>query len=218
MLSRDAAYARFERAFSSYVERALADSPRARELCRALAGRTLLMVISGIDLQIQVVVGEQRLQLRRVTNGAADATAVDTAAADVTLRGTPLAFLAALGGNVEQLVAGRRLLMSGDEQLAPQFQELARLLHPGLEAGLAKFVGRVPAHLATRALAALQHWGRAAGRSLLDNSADYLAHESRDLVPRAEAEQFLSGVEALRQSVARAEARVAQLDQRLAHP
>ncbi len=211
MLIRDAAYAQFERAFSSYVERALADSPRARELCRALAGRTLLMAISGIELQIQVVVGEQRLQLHRVVTGA-------TAAADVTLSGAPLAFLAALGGNVEQLVAERRLLMSGDEQLALQFQELARLLRPGLEAGLAKFVGRVPAHLATRALSALQQWGRAAGRSLLDNSADYLAHESRDLVPRAEAEQFLSGVEALRQSVTRAEARVSQLDQRLAHP
>jgi len=214
LLIRDAAYAQFERAFSSYVERALADSPRARDLCRALAGRTLLIVISGLELQIQVVVGEQRLQLHRVTAGADGATG----AGDVTLRGTALAFLAALGGNVEQLVAERRLLLSGDEQLALQFQELARLLRPGLEAGLAKFIGRVPAHLATRALSALQQWGRAAGRSLLDNSADYLAHESRDLVPRAEAEQFLSGVEALRQSVARAEARVSQLDQRLAHP
>lgn len=213
MLSTDAAFGQFERAFASHVEGALADSPRARALCRELSGRTLRIEISVVDLLLQVSVGEQQLQLRRVITGAADA-----AAPDVTLRGTPLAFLAALGSNVEQLVAERRLLMSGDEQLATQFQELARLLRPGLEAGLAKVIGRVPAHLATRALSALQQWGRAAGRSLFDNSADYLAHESRDLVPRAEAEQFLSGVESLRQSVARAEARVTQLDQRLARP
>ena len=210
MLNWDAAFEQFSHTFSSYVKRALADSPRARELCRELSARTLRIEITGVGLQLQVMVGEQNLQLRRVTTG--------EAAADVTLRGTPLALWAAAATDPQRLIAERRLTLSGDEQLAPQFQELARLLRPGLEAGLAKFIGRVPSHLATRGLHALQLWGRAAGRSLLDNSAEYLAHESRDLVPRAEAEHFLSGVEALRQSVARAEVRVAKLSERLARP
>ena len=208
MLSRSAACGQFERAFSSYVQGALTDSPRARELCRELSARTLRVDISGLDLQLLVVIGEQSLQLRRAT--------ADDPAADLTLRGTPLALMTAAIADPQQLIAERRLALSGNEQLAPQFQELAHLLRPGLEAGLAKFIGRVPSHLATRGLRALRQWGRAAGRSLLDNSADYLAHESRDLVPRAEGEHFLSGVEALRQSVARAEARVTQLGERLA--
>jgi ubiquinone biosynthesis protein UbiJ len=137
-------------------------------------------------------------------------------AADVTLRGTPLALLAAAAGDADRLVANGRLTLSGDEQLARTFQELARLLRPDLETGLAKIIGRIPSHLATRGLRAVQAWGRAAGRSLLDNSADYLAHESRDLVPRAEAEQFLGGVEALSKSVAQAELRVTQLTERFA--
>ena len=208
MLTPDAALEGFERVFTAYVTRALADSARARALCRELAARSLRLDITGIGLAVQIVVTEQQLQLRRATPA--------EPAADLTLRGTPLAFLAAAMGDVQQLITDRRLTLAGNEQLAPQFQELARVLRPGLEAGLAKFIGRVPAHLATRALRALQQWGRAAGRSLLDNSADYLAHESRDLVPRAEAEHFLGGVETLRQSVARAEARVAQLGERLA--
>jgi ubiquinone biosynthesis protein UbiJ len=37
--------------------------------------------------------------------------------------------------------------------------------------------------------------------------AEYLAHESRDLVPRAEAEDFYRGVERLREDLDRLEAR-----------
>ena len=68
----------------------------------------------------------------------------------------------------------------------------------------------------TRTLALFATWGRAARESVARNAADYLAHESRDLVPRAEAEGYFSGVEALRSAVMRAEARLAQLAERLA--
>jgi ubiquinone biosynthesis protein UbiJ len=67
------------------------------------------------------------------------------------------------------------------------------------------------AHLAVRAIAQVKDWGRAAGTSLLRNSAEYLAHESRDLVSRAEAESFLGGVEALRAQLRRAEWRASSL-------
>ena len=62
---------------------------------------------------------------------------------------------------------------------------------------------------------ALAGWSRAAGDSLARNAADYLAHESRDLVPRAEAEGYLAGVEALRAQAAAAEARLARLTERV---
>jgi ubiquinone biosynthesis protein UbiJ len=202
-------------ALSAYLERALRESPRARALCVELAARSLLIEVTGTGIAVRVVVADGTVKLQRVSVSGDRAAA---AATDVTLRGTPLALLAAATGDPQQLIADGRLTLSGDEQLAARFQELARLLRPDLEAGLARFTGRMPAHLATRALRAVHHWGRAAGRSLLDNSVDYLAHESRDLVPRAEAEQFLSGVEALRRSVAQAEARLAQLAARLPPP
>ena len=207
MLSIGAATGWFERALAEYIERALADSPRARELCAALSGRSLQIDVTGAGLRVQLSATDGSLQLSRATG-----------AADVTISGAPLALLAAASGDLQVLIADGRLQLGGNEQVAQQFQTLAHLLNPGMETGLTKFMGRIPAHLATRGLRSLQQWGRAAGRSLLDNSADFLAHESRDLVPRAEAESFLSGVEALRSSVTRAEARLAQLDQRLARP
>ena len=217
MLNRFDAMGAGERALASYLARALDDSPRARELCRELTGRTLRIEVVGLELAVLVHATGETLQVQRAAaRTGADVGPDADATPDVTLRGTPLSLLAAAAGDAEQLVADGRLTLGGDEQLARRFQELARLLRPGLETGLTKFIGPMPSHLATRGLRALQQWGRAAGHSLLDNSADYLAHESRDLVPRAEAEQFLGGVEDLRRSVARAEARVAQLAERLA--
>jgi ubiquinone biosynthesis protein UbiJ len=54
-------------------------------------------------------------------------------------------------------------------------------------------------------------WGRAAGESVARNAADYFAHESRDLVPRAEAESLFASIEALRSQTTAAEARLARL-------
>jgi ubiquinone biosynthesis protein UbiJ len=43
--------------------------------------------------------------------------------------------------------------------------------------------------------------------------AEYLAHESRDLVPRAEAEDFYRGVERLREDLDRLDARTGIVEQ-----
>jgi len=59
-------------------------------------------------------------------------------------------------------------------------------------------------------------WGRRAVRTTVENVAEYLAHERSDLVPRAEGEQFLRGVDALREDVDRFEARLELLERRKA--
>ena len=54
------------------------------------------------------------------------------------------------------------------------------------------------------------------GQTTLRNTAEYFAHESRDLVPRAEADVFLNGVDRLREDMDRLEARFAALEASLA--
>jgi ubiquinone biosynthesis protein UbiJ len=186
---------------NDYLARALKRSPRALELCAQLDGRALKLAVSGLDVAVVVTAATGAL---RLSGGAAGA-------ADVTVSGSPVALLALAGGEVEAAIARGTVSISGDERLAQQFRELARLLRPDLEGALGGVLGRIPAHLATRALGSLAAWSRAARDSVLRNGADYLAHESRDLVPRAEAEGFLSGVEALRARLTRAEARAAGL-------
>src|SRR5258706_15238317 len=174
------------------LDRALAASPRARESCLALEGRPLLISATGMPVQLLLTASGGSLRGEGLPNHAGDSTA------DVTVSGSPLALLTLARGDSEAALANASLSFSGDEQLAQQFRELARLLRPDFETLLGRVLGRMNAHLAVRAVNRLSDWGRAAGATLLRNSADYLAHESRDLVSRAEAESFLGGVETLR--------------------
>jgi len=197
---------------NAYLARALKRSPRARELCGTLDGRRLRVVVDGMPGALCVAVAGGALQ---ATYADGDAGTADPAP-DVTIRGSPLGLLALARGDASAVVMRGSAHLEGDELLAQQFQELARLLRPDIEAAVARVVGRMPAHLATRAFTLLTSWGREARESVARNAADYLAHESRDLVPRAEAEGYFSGVEALRSQLTRAEARVARLAERLA--
>ena len=199
------------------LARSLERSPRARELCVALEGRRLMLEITGLPAAFWISAAGGSLTVALASTAARDmATTDDTTTADVTVSGSPLALLAMATGDASEAVTRGGASVEGDEMLAQQFQELARLLRPDLEHALGGVIGRMPAHFAARAAAILGSWGRAAGESVARNTADYLAHESRDLVPRAEAENFLGGVEALRSRLTAAEARAAQLDANLA--
>jgi ubiquinone biosynthesis protein UbiJ len=195
----------FATQLTGMLDRALAASPRARSLCLALEGRRLQISATGVPVQLLLTASAGSLQCARVQAGD------DQPAADVTVSGSPLALLALAGGDLDAALASASLSISGEEPLAQQFRELARLLRPNFEALLGRVLGRMNAHLAVRAFAQVSDWGRAAGASLLRNSAEYLAHESRDLVSRAEAESFLGGVETLRAQLQRAEARATSL-------
>jgi ubiquinone biosynthesis protein UbiJ len=56
--------------------------------------------------------------------------------------------------------------------------------------------------------------GARAADTGLNNLAEFLGHERADLVPRHEGEQFLRGVDALREAVDRAQARIDLLARR----
>ena len=199
----------FAAQLNGYLARALERSPRALDLCTQLEGRRIEIAIGGFPEPVWVSATAGAL---RVTGAAA---AADFGAADVRVSGSPLALLALASGDTDAALAGSGVQFSGDETIARQFQELAHLLRPDPEAAAGQIMGRIPAHLAARAMAAVGAWGRAARESVIRNAADYLAHESRDLVPRAEAEAFLGGVEALRAQLNAAEARTTRLAEQL---
>jgi len=105
--------------------------------------------------------------------------------------------------------------VSGDAEVAQQFSELLGLLKPDPEEELAQLIGDAPAyHLGRMARAVLDFGERAAGTGVR-NMAEYLAHERRDLVPKAEGRQLLDGIDALRDDVDRFEARLKHLARRL---
>ena len=95
----------------------------------------------------------------------------------------------------------------GDAEVAQRLRELAMLLRPDVEEELSRLIGDTPAHQALRLVRRVTGFGRRFARTGVRNTAEYLAHESRDLVPRAEAEDFYRGVERLREDLDRLDAR-----------
>jgi ubiquinone biosynthesis protein UbiJ len=194
---------------NDWLDRARADSPRAQELCAQLAGKSLAIEVIGSPLALQLLAEPTGLRASFVPVYSGDN-------ASLSLRGGLVALVTALRGDVQPLVERGQITFHGDESLAPAFQELMRLLRPALETPLARLLGPVPGHYIASGLAGLAGWGRKAANSLLRTGGEFLAHESRDLVPRAEAEVHFQGVDALRAQLAAAEARIAALEARLA--
>jgi len=194
---------------NGWLDRARADSPRAQELCAQLAGKSLAIEVIGAPLALQLLAEPAGLRASFVPVHSGDG-------ASLSLRGGLIALVSAMRGDVQPLVERGQITFHGDETLAPPFQELLRLLRPALETPLARLLGPVPGHYIASGLVGLAGWGRKAASSLLRTGGEFLAHESRDLVPRAEAEVHFQGVDALRAQLATAEARIAALEARLA--
>jgi ubiquinone biosynthesis protein UbiJ len=193
------------------VARAMAESPRAAALIGALQGRRLAIRISGTPWSTVI---ESTGRSLKVVRAAAPADAL----ADATIIGAPLSLLALAGSAAQSVIQRGDVQISGNAEVAQQFRELAALLKPDIEAGMARVLGGSGAHLALRGMRAAAAWTRTAAWTSVRNLAEYLAHESRDLVSRPEAEHFLRGVDALREQLDRIEARLQLMEQRARVP
>jgi ubiquinone biosynthesis protein UbiJ len=189
------------------IRRALAESPRAAALCAGLSGHALALEVGGTPWRTRIESTGTTLSVHR---GDRDARKP----ADATLSGSPLALLALTGAQGQAVIQRGDVRIEGDAEIAQQFRELVLLLRPDLETALAPLFGRLPAHLALRGLRGAAAWTRHAAHTSIANVAEYLAHERRALVPRAEAEAFLRDVEALSDQLARLDARLHHLEQR----
>jgi ubiquinone biosynthesis protein UbiJ len=181
------------------LNRGLPRSPRAQQLCAELAGRRVAVAIAGSPRHVVIESTGLSLKLSAMEAGVA---------ADATISGGPFSLLALSGAAPETVLQRGDVRIEGDAELAQKFRELALLLRPDLEDELSGVVGDVPAHQLGRLARAAFGWTRKAASTTVRNAAEYFAHERRDLVPRSEAEQFLQGVDTLREDVDRLAARI----------
>ncbi len=72
----------------------------------------------------------------------------------------------------------------------------------------------MPARHLSQVAKSVRTWARRARRTAGENIAEYLQEEGRDLVTDAELEEFLRGVDEMREAVDRIEARILRLEQR----
>ncbi len=186
------------------LNRNLPRSPRALELCESLTGKRVRVEARGLGW---VLIAEALTSSIRLTRESADAQPPD---ADI--QGSLLNLAALAGSHPEEVIQRGDVTIRGDAEIAQKFRELAMLLKPDVEEELSKLIGDTPAHQALRLVRMATGFGRRAARTSVRNVAEYLAHERRDLVPRAEAEDFYRGVERLREDLDRVEARTQVLE------
>jgi ubiquinone biosynthesis accessory factor UbiJ len=184
------------------LNRGLPRSPRAQALCAELAGRRVSVEISDIS---RVLVESTGVSLK-LSFVSTDALAQSQP--DARIAGGPFGLLALTGAAPEAVLQRGDVRIDGDAELAQKFRELALLLRPDLEEELSLVLGDVPAHQIGRFARAALDWTRKAATTTAHNFAEYLAHERQDLVSRNEADQFLRGVDTLREDVDRLAARI----------
>ena len=195
----------FTSTIENVLNRGLPRSPRARQLCRELQGHRVGIDVSGFTRLVVESTGET-LQIAR------DASAV----AEAEISGGPLSLLALAGESPEAVLQRGDVQIRGDVELAQKFRELALLLRPDIEEEVSKVLGDVPAHHLGRVARAAFGWTRNAASTSVQNVAEYFAHERQHLVPRAEADQLLKGVDTLRENVDRLQARIELLTRKSA--
>jgi ubiquinone biosynthesis protein UbiJ len=198
-------------AAEALLNRGIHASMQATALARRLDGSALLLNIEGMTaIRINVVRG--RLSL----TGAGPS--LDSAAcepADATISGSPLALLRLAGATGLGRARGAGAGVSGDAETANSYRELIALARPDFEEELSRLIGDVPARALSQFALKTVDWARAARRTAGENIAEYLQEESRDLVNKPELDEFLQGVDTLRETADRVDARIARLERRL---
>ena len=186
-------------AIENLLNRNLPRSPRARELCEALKGKTVRIEARGLGWILDCESLGSSVRLRKAAG--------EDLPRDAEISGSLMSLAALAGSHPEEVIQRGDVTIRGDAEIAQKFRELAMLLRPDVEEELSRIIGDSPAHQALRLARKALGFGRRAAATSVRNMAEYLAHERGDLVPRAEAEDFYRGVERLREDLDRLDAR-----------
>lgn len=134
---------------------------------------------------------------------------------DVTMRGTPLDFLRFnLSGNNTAIFA-KDIEVSGDLDVAQQFQEIFAHLEIDWEEQLSRVTGDVIAHQIGNFFRALSSWARQSAGTLRQDLSEYVHEEARVFPPREELQDFFAAIDHMRNDVDRLEKRIQRLQAHL---
>lgn len=194
------------RVLEAVLARAIALDPDTRARLAALDGRAVTLDLAGASGRsapaLRIVVDGGRLRVGPAFEGD---SALRVAATPGSLLGLALA-----RGRDDALPPGR-VQIAGDAELARRLEQLLRGYAPDIDAAFAQAFGDVAGVAIARALRNAFAWTRGSARSLARDTAEFLTEEGRDLVARAELDDFLDDVDALRERAERLDARVRRL-------
>ena len=190
------------RPLAALLNRQIRAKTPARELCAELEGRVFAVRVKDTSLAMHFVVGSGEVFL--VSEYGDDP--------DVVITGSLLSLARLAGPDGNSAIRDGAVDLTGDAALAQQFQTLLRYGRPDFEEELSGAVGDVVAHTVGEFARSVGRWGKQARSTLRQNVSEYLQEESRSVPSRYETEALRKNVEALRDDVARFEARLKHLE------
>lgn len=101
--------------------------------------------------------------------------------------------------------------VQGDLRVGQAFQTLLRGIEIDWEEQLARLMGDVAAHQVGNVLRQFWGWTNQSVERAFHNAGEYLQHEARELPPQGALNDFIDGVDALRNNADRLEARIRRL-------
>jgi len=173
--------------------------------CAALEGKAIALVAADLGWMFVI---EPIASGVRVSNAAENEPDVLVSAPTLSLMKLALTTVSGRDG----LPVG--LDVVGDTELLNRFNGLLRKVGFDPEELVAKLIGDGAAHRLVGGLKGLFGWGRNAADRLSVDAAEYLTEESEDLARAADVEEWMDGVDQLREGVDRLEARLSLLERR----
>ncbi len=193
-------------AVEAALNRNIAAQARPGVLARRLEGKSLCIDVEGL-IRLRAACVGGRLAL----------FAGDDAAADAVITGPPGALARLLQMEDDRPLGKGSLQVRGDAEVAAAYKELLHLARPDPEEEMARVIGDLPARRLANIGRQAFSFLRRAGRTFGENVAEYLQEESRDLPSKPEVQEFLRGVDDLREAKDRVEARIARLERLVPH-
>jgi ubiquinone biosynthesis protein UbiJ len=189
------------RPVAKLLNRNIQESTPARELCAKLAGTVVAVRVSDTALAAYFIVDDEAM----------DVVAVTAQDPDVLITGSLITLASLAGQSGTIAIRDGSLDISGDAELAGEFQQLLSFARPDIEEELSSIVGDAAAHRLGEIARGFGRWGREARSTMGANIREYLQEESRDAPSRYEVEKFNTDVSKLCDDVDRIEARLNRL-------
>jgi ubiquinone biosynthesis protein UbiJ len=180
------------------LDKGVAASTTAAGLCKLLEGKALQLDPGNEELAVYFAVADGHLSLHP---GSAEHP-------DAVLAGTPLNLARLSLSDPAAVIRSGDVRVSGDTDVAEQFQYLLQLVRPDMEEELSKVTGDVIAHEVGRFARGLAGWASTVATSLGRSTGEYLSEETDALATATEIEEFCTQVDDLSAAVERLEARL----------
>jgi len=167
-----------------------------------LSGKVIGIEVTGWPVSLYILPHNQGVQLHQQA----------PCEADVTLSGDVAAFIKLLSSDEKaDAMFGHGISVTGNTALASEFQAILKASDPDWEGLLGNLIGDLPAHEVSRYLGWKMGFYKQTGRSLSQNTLEYLQEEIRLLPPAAEIDHYLHQVDQIRQQCDRLAARIERL-------